>query len=241
MTTGWHIEEERRPYRPGMEGPEGHARVSPRFLSLIQEEPLEGMRVIDVGCGAGRLSFLLAPRAKEVVGVDRDPEALAEARRRAEVEGLTNVRFREGDVESVPYRELAGGPVGMVVSHLCMSDAILARAAEALSPGAPIAFACFHAAQWAETGRSSRFAYREEQLESALRASGFEPEWLGVEKSVVEFASAEEALEGYFAASALAARWRGDSRGEGLVAYVARGGRTFTPRCRCVVKARRRA
>ena len=43
-----------------------------------------------------------------------------------------------------------------------------------------------------------------------------------------------------FAGSALAARWREDGRWQGLADYFARGGRTFTPRCQCVVKARRR-
>ena len=55
-----------------------------------------GMRVLDLGCGAGDVTFvaadLVGPEGS-VVGVDRSPEALARARLRAGQRGLTQVRF----------------------------------------------------------------------------------------------------------------------------------------------------
>ncbi|MGH7397758.1 MAG: methyltransferase domain-containing protein, partial [Candidatus Rokuibacteriota bacterium] len=65
--------------------------VSARFLDLLAEEPLGRSRILDVGCGAGRLSLALAPAAKWVVGLDREMPLLREARRRAAAAGLTNV------------------------------------------------------------------------------------------------------------------------------------------------------
>ena len=56
------------------------AGVSPRFLDLLGGEPLAGHRVLDVGCGAGRLSLALAPVAGWVVGLDRDAPALVQER-----------------------------------------------------------------------------------------------------------------------------------------------------------------
>lgn len=45
--------------------------------------PLEGLRALDVGCGTGRWSRLLAGRGATVLGVDRSKAMLAEASRRS--------------------------------------------------------------------------------------------------------------------------------------------------------------
>lgn len=48
-------------------------------------------RVLDFGCGVGRLVLPFAARAAEVVGVDISPSMLAEAQRNCEQQGLNNV------------------------------------------------------------------------------------------------------------------------------------------------------
>ena len=48
-------------------------------------------RVLDFGCGVGRLVLPFAAQAAEVVGVDIAPSMLAEARRNCELQGLNNV------------------------------------------------------------------------------------------------------------------------------------------------------
>src|ERR1700689_5414889 len=45
-------------------------------------------RVLDVGCGVGRWSRLLAGRGAEVLGVDLSPTMISEARRRADADGV---------------------------------------------------------------------------------------------------------------------------------------------------------
>ncbi|MBI2153149.1 MAG: methyltransferase domain-containing protein [Candidatus Rokubacteria bacterium] len=50
--------------------------VSPKFLVLLEEEDLKDKVVLDVGCGAGQLAFLLAPRCRSVMGIDRDRAAM---------------------------------------------------------------------------------------------------------------------------------------------------------------------
>lgn len=60
-----------------------------------------GMRVLDIGCGAGDVSFLaheLVGPAGSVVGIDRAPEALVVARRRADERGFEGIAFVTGDV-----------------------------------------------------------------------------------------------------------------------------------------------
>src|SRR4051795_2553328 len=62
-----------------------------------------GMRVLDVGCGAGDVALLAARLVGsdgEVVGVDTDRAALDVARARAHSLGLTNIRFIEGDART---------------------------------------------------------------------------------------------------------------------------------------------
>jgi ubiquinone/menaquinone biosynthesis C-methylase UbiE len=61
----------------------------------------DGMRVLDLGSGAGDMSFVVADivgDSGEVVGIDAAPEAVAEATARAERLGRANVRFFLRDI-----------------------------------------------------------------------------------------------------------------------------------------------
>lgn len=61
-----------------------------------------GAKVLDLGCGAGLDSLLVAPRAGSVVGVDFSAAMLAVARKSAQSMGLVNAEFREADAEAIP-------------------------------------------------------------------------------------------------------------------------------------------
>lgn len=206
--------------------------VSPGFLDLIEQEPLARSRVLDVGCGAGRLSLALAPAAAWVVGLDRDTALIQEARRRAEAAGLANTEFHEADVESEPYDPWKPD---LVTAHLCASDAIVERASRALRSGSCLAMVSFHVDQWKETGRVSRFAYDEPGMRRSLEGRGFAVEALEVERDVRHFASVEEGLA---AAVSLEDRWRADGRWFRYIGFLESGGRTLT-RSHLLVKARR--
>lgn len=208
------------------------AGVSPRFLALLAEEPLRGSRVLDVGCGSGRLSLALAPVSRSVVGLDRDVPALEEARRHAAAAGLANVEFHEADVEAATYEPWRPD---LITAHLCASEAIIERAAAALPGGACLAMVAFHVDQWKETGRVSRFAFDEARMRAALVARGFTVEALEVEREERRFGSVEEGLA---AAVGLEDRWRADGRWFRYIAFLESGGRTLT-RSHLLVRARR--
>jgi arsenite methyltransferase len=74
---------------------------NPFSLGLLKP----GVRVVDVGCGAG-IDSLIATRMVgpdgRVIGVDMTPSMLAKARRAATEAGLDNVEFREGYGEALP-------------------------------------------------------------------------------------------------------------------------------------------
>jgi SAM-dependent methyltransferase len=59
-------------------------------------------RLLDVGCGPGSLTLLLAPHFTEAVGVDADADMLAEAARLAEEQQVGNVRWRQLRGEDLP-------------------------------------------------------------------------------------------------------------------------------------------
>ncbi|HIC95652.1 TPA: methyltransferase domain-containing protein, partial [Candidatus Bipolaricaulota bacterium] len=77
-----------------------------QFAALLAELRLEGReRALDVGCGTGGLTLMLArslPRG-EVIGVDLCTEVLEIARRKAEAAGLGNASFRRGDALSLSF------------------------------------------------------------------------------------------------------------------------------------------
>lgn len=56
-----------------------------------------GLRVLDLGCGDGTTALPSARRGADVLGVDIAANLVAAGDKRAEVEGLRNVRFQEGD------------------------------------------------------------------------------------------------------------------------------------------------
>ena len=209
------------------------AGVSPTFWRLVTEEPLARATVIDVGTGRGRIALALAPLVCRVLGIDRDADAIADARRQAEAASVTNVEFVVGDAEKVELAELASPD--LVTAHLYFADSLVERAARALGRGGVIAAVAFHVDQWQETGRRSRFAYDDAQVGTLLVAHGFRVEHLEVERDVQRFASVEHALA---AAIGLEERWRADGRWFNYLKFLEEGGRTLT-RSHVIVKARR--
>ena len=61
-----------------------------------------GSTILDVACGAGQTALPLARNGMKVTGIDIATNLIAEARKRAQAEGLS-ARFDEGDAEQLPY------------------------------------------------------------------------------------------------------------------------------------------
>jgi ubiquinone/menaquinone biosynthesis C-methylase UbiE len=68
---------------------------------------VRGKRVLDLGCGDGRLALGVAPFATRVDGMDPDAEAIAAAKRNARKAGVRNVRFAAGAAQHLPYPDAA--------------------------------------------------------------------------------------------------------------------------------------
>lgn len=78
--------------------------TSVRSTILDRAELGAGERVLDVGCGPGRLALLAKARAGdgEVHGIDPSTEMIELAKEKAKKAGL-DVRFRTGVIEDLPF------------------------------------------------------------------------------------------------------------------------------------------
>jgi len=101
-----------------------------------------GMRVLDIGCGAGDMSLAVAAHVGAggaVIGIDRAPEAVTVARRRAAANGTRNVEFRQGAIEEFDPGGQVDALVGrFVLMHQADPAAILCKAARHVRPGGVI-------------------------------------------------------------------------------------------------------
>ena len=66
--------------------------------ALASVVDLEGLRVLDVGCGDGRLVWRIAPAAESVLGIDVDGELIETAIRETPLKLRGTVEFRESSV-----------------------------------------------------------------------------------------------------------------------------------------------
>src|SRR5262249_35849898 len=116
-----------------------HERLK-RSLSHIPS----GSRILDLGCGTGLLSEMLAKDGFRVVGVDRSPRMLPIARKRCSRWG-SRVSFVEGDLaEPMPGRGFAMAVAAHdIVNHIpsiAILRVIFQQVRRALEPGAKLVF-----------------------------------------------------------------------------------------------------
>ncbi len=111
-------------------------RLYDRLLDRFARGPLG--RVLDLGCGSGLQTVVLAQRAKEVIGIDIAADLIEIARERCRA--FPNVRFLVDDARRLPFQDKAFDAVfayGDVLSHIVDGyETALSELARVARPGA---------------------------------------------------------------------------------------------------------
>jgi ubiquinone/menaquinone biosynthesis C-methylase UbiE len=117
-----------------------------------------GVRVLDLGCGAGDVSMLAAELigpAGSVVGIDRSQEVLNVARERVQEAGLRQVSFVRASVEEFSVDEPFDLVIGRyILVHQSEPVGLLRKAAHLVRPGGALAF---HEIRMASITKSSPY------------------------------------------------------------------------------------
>jgi 2-polyprenyl-3-methyl-5-hydroxy-6-metoxy-1,4-benzoquinol methylase len=119
--------------------PAGKLRAQRRAQLLIQRAGITpGSRVLELGCGTGLFTRLVAETGAFVVAIDLSEELIAAARSQSSA----NVEFLVGDVERVEFADAVFDSVfGSSILHHVDAARSLREAFRLLKPGGSVAFA----------------------------------------------------------------------------------------------------
>ncbi|QYN22157.1 class I SAM-dependent methyltransferase [Amycolatopsis sp. DSM 110486] len=123
-------------------------------------------RFLDVGCGPGSLTLLLATRFEAAVGLDADPDMLAEASRLAAAKGITTTRWAHERAEDLPAGLGAFRLVTFAQSfHWLDRPRVAAAVRGMLEPGG----ACLHVHATTHRGTTTESAPPHERITELVR------------------------------------------------------------------------
>lgn len=134
---------------------EGYARWAPTYdevddrvdLDLFAASPgvharVPGSRVVDLGCGTGRIGrWLVAHGAREVVGVDLSAEMLERANARPGYASTTQASITQTGLAAGSFD---GGTSSLVLDHVADLGGFFAEAHRLVRPGGWLAIVDFH-------------------------------------------------------------------------------------------------
>ena len=119
-------------------------QINPLRLEWINGlSPLQGQRVLDVGCGGGILADAMARKGAQVTGIDLSTKALRVAQLRALEAQTPDIEYREVSVETLAQEQ--PGSFDMVtcmemLEHVPDPDSVVRACAALVKPGGWVFF-----------------------------------------------------------------------------------------------------
>jgi ubiquinone/menaquinone biosynthesis C-methylase UbiE len=110
--------------------PSAKQRIIDAFVRLSGLAP--GARVLDVGCGSGAFTGLLAERGYQAAGLDISPKLIALAKRK-----FPQIDFHEGDAENLPFEAASfdGVLLSGLIHHFPDPRRLASETGRVLKPG----------------------------------------------------------------------------------------------------------
>jgi ubiquinone/menaquinone biosynthesis C-methylase UbiE len=140
-----------------------------------------GMRVLDVGCGPGDVSFLaarLVGPTGTVLGVDAAAESIELARGRAVDRDLSWVSFQQTAIADIVLDKPVDAVIGrLILMHLADPVSALRQLAGLVHPGGVIAFCEPDLGAVRSVPETRQFQAVSEGIASAFRALGLNPQF----------------------------------------------------------------
>jgi ubiquinone/menaquinone biosynthesis C-methylase UbiE len=146
-------------------------RLTGPFLDLIKENSDKKSRVLDIGCGGGRLSLEINNFCKEVVGIDYSKSSLKSARK---VNFRKNIKYVFMDGEKLTFPDES---FDLVVSHaainkkMCRAEYCFKEVFRVLKPNGKVIVKMVYATQGREFVKN--LGYSAEEIREILGKNGF--------------------------------------------------------------------
>lgn len=156
-----------------------------------------GKQVLDIACGEGYGSALLARRAQNVLGVDVSPESIAHAQKT--YASLANAKFVKGSCAAIPAGD-ASIDVAIsfeTVEHIREQEEFLGELARVLKPGGVLILSCPNKAEYTDKrGTQNEFHVKElyrDELAALVKKRFAHAAWYGHKPSFYSVIAPEAA------------------------------------------------
>ena len=153
--------------------------AGPTEEGLIRAGLRAGMRVLDLGCGAGDVTLTAASIVGEtgsVLGVDRSAKAVDSANARIASQGLASTRCVVGEVDDVDLSDFDAIVGRFILMHLREPDSILAHLRRTAPPGTLLAFFEMDLTSASSTPPLPSFSAGLDAVVAVYRTGGVEPD-----------------------------------------------------------------